>query len=602
MQQGALRGQSADKGTTPNWNQMGLGGYGTRMKPRPIFTQAKPLLLLGFRVLAVVALMALLPGCPPPATPPVGPLALFSATPLSGDAPLEVTFSDESNPGSSAITFRRWDFGDGTVSTEENPVHIYEEEGDYTVTLTIATVAGVDRRTRAAYIQVDGETAPRANFTSDKRAGNAPLSVDFSDRSAAGTSEIISWAWDFGDGNTSTEEDPTHIYTTIGVFDVSLTIETAVGEDTETKGAFIVVHSEDLAFGGPAADRAFGLASTADGRHVLAGDTESPEDGSRDIYLVITDAFGNAGTEKRFGGEDDESAAALIPAGDGGFFIAGTVDLDAGGSDAVLVRTDASGNRLWSTTYGGLGDERALAIAPAIDGGALLAGLSAEDEIAGTLAWATRVDADGRVRWTRTFGGGSFTGAVARGSGFVLCGNAASGLDARAIKIDAQGGILWDTPLGGDGVQEASAIAAQAEGYVVVGANTTGDAPSDAWAVIVGEDGTPGWSQVLGGDFADRANAAAVAEDGTIALAGSTRKTATTLDDAYVATLTPLGDVAWEKSFGGNLFADRAHALLADDDGGYSVAGSTESFGLSGTNMYLLKVNADGEQQPFPLD
>lgn len=569
----------------------------------PQFTQKTRnlLVLTGFRVALLAVVLGLLPGCPPPTTTPVGPLALFSASPTSGDAPLEVTFTDETNPGSGPVTFRRWDFGDGTISTEENPVHIYEEEGDYTVTLTVATVAGVDRRTRVDFISVAGETAPRANFTVDKREGIAPLAVTFGDRSAAGTSEITSWAWDFGDGTTSTEEDPKHTYTKVGIFEVSLTIETEVGEDTETKGAYIVVRGKDLAFGGTAADRAFGLAITADGRFVLAGDTESPEDGSRDIYLVLTDEFGNLGSEKLFGGEDDESASALIPAGDGGYFIAGTVELDAGGSDALLVRTDASGNRLWSTTYGGPGDERANAIAPAIDGGALIVGLTAEDEIAGTLAWATRVDADGRVRWTRTYGGGNLTGVAARGSGFVVCGNAANGQDGRALKLDAQGEIVWDTPLGGEGTQEATSISAfAAGGYAVAGASTAADSPSDAWVVLVSEAGTPGTSQTLGGDLADRANAVATTEDGGVAIAGTTRKKAGDLDDAYLALLSPLGEIAWEKTFGGTK-ADRANALLADEDGGFTFAGSTESFGAPGTNMYLVKTNALGIQQSFPL-
>lgn len=585
-----------------DWNQGGHRGYGISMMQQLPQSMSKVLVLAGFRVLAGALVLGLMPGCPPPSETPAGPLALFSATPTSGDLPLEVTFTDESNPGSGLVTLRRWDFGDGTVSTDENPTHTYTKAGKFSVTLTIATVVGVDHRTRNDYIVVKDKTAPRANFTVDKREGIAPLAVTFGDRSAAGSSEITSWAWDFGDGESSTEQNPKHTYSKIGVFAVSLTVESAVGEDTETKGAYVVVRGEDLAFGGPAADRAFGLAETEDGRYVLAGDTESPEDGSRDVYLVFTDTFGNLGSERRFGGEDDESASGLVPAGDGGYFIAGTVELGGGGSDALLIRTDASGNRLWSNTYGGPGDERAAAIAPAIDGGAVLAGLTAEDELAGTMAWATRVDADGRVRWTRTYGGGNFTGVVARGSGFVLCGNTADGLDGRAVKLDAQGEIVWDTVLGGDGLQEARALAAfDGGGYVVAGASTPDSGASDAWAVVVDEDGTPGWSRTVGGTFADRANAVATTALGGVALAGSTRDAAASLDDAYLVSLTPLGEVDWEESFGGAM-ADRAHALIADEDGGFSLAGSTESFGAAGTNMYLVKTDTDGAQLGFPLE
>ena len=80
--------------------------------------------------------------------------------------------------------------------------------------------------------------APVANFTADTVKGMAPLSVNFSDQS---TGSITSWAWNFGDGGSSTEQDPNYTYSSSGTYAVSLTVEGPGGSDTETKTDYITV-------------------------------------------------------------------------------------------------------------------------------------------------------------------------------------------------------------------------------------------------------------------------------------------------------------------------------------------------------------------------
>ena len=93
--------------------------------------------------------MLLLAGCPV-----TGPVAAFSATPLAGDAPVTVAFTDESVVPSGASANYRWNFGDGTESTEASPSHTYEATGEYTVTLTVTTGNGSDLERKAGYITV----------------------------------------------------------------------------------------------------------------------------------------------------------------------------------------------------------------------------------------------------------------------------------------------------------------------------------------------------------------------------------------------------------------------------------------------------------------
>ncbi|MCQ1535147.1 PKD domain-containing protein [Methanosarcina sp. KYL-1] len=164
------------------------------------------------------------------------PEAEFSADKTSGQAPLGVSFTDKST---GAPTAWKWEFGDGYTSTRQNPTHTYEKAGSYTVKLTASNPAGTDTETKYGYITVE-ETAGllKADFSANRRYGNAPLTVLFSDKS---TGDPTAWKWDFGDGYTSTRKMPYHIYKNAGSYTVKLTVSSAEGTDVETKYAYITV-------------------------------------------------------------------------------------------------------------------------------------------------------------------------------------------------------------------------------------------------------------------------------------------------------------------------------------------------------------------------
>jgi PKD repeat protein len=162
------------------------------------------------------------------------PVADFTANPRSGAAPLMVAFTDTST---GKITSWNWDFGDGGSSTVQNPTHTYTTPGTYTVTLTVSGPGGSDTETKMGYITVS-HAPPQADFTATPRSGVVPLTVQFTS-TASGT--VTTYAWDFGDGGSSTVQNPTHTYTTPGTYTVTLTVSGPGGSDTETKTAFIIV-------------------------------------------------------------------------------------------------------------------------------------------------------------------------------------------------------------------------------------------------------------------------------------------------------------------------------------------------------------------------
>ncbi|MEW6073616.1 MAG: PKD domain-containing protein [Planctomycetota bacterium] len=165
-------------------------------------------------------------------------VAWFGATPLTGNAPLAVSFADASMGVD--LDAWSWDFGDGTTSSLQNPSHVYTNPGTYSVRLDVDGLSGFDRATRANLIVV-AEGALTADFDGSPRTGSAPLAVAFVDLSAG---DPVSWAWDFGDGATSTLPNPAHTYLADGSYTVSLTVTNAAEDSaSRVRPDFVVVET-----------------------------------------------------------------------------------------------------------------------------------------------------------------------------------------------------------------------------------------------------------------------------------------------------------------------------------------------------------------------
>lgn len=141
------------------------------------------------------------------------PVANFSATPTSVCAFAPTQFTDLST-GNPDEWF--WDFGDGSTSNQRNPIHTYQTAGTFAVTLTAYNNRCTNTITRTAYITV---LPPVAQFTSTVSCSISKQRVQFTDQSVGATS----WLWNFGDGNTSTLQNPLHNYAALGTYTVTLT-------------------------------------------------------------------------------------------------------------------------------------------------------------------------------------------------------------------------------------------------------------------------------------------------------------------------------------------------------------------------------------------
>ncbi len=202
-------------------------------------------------------------------TPSTTPGVVIGAYPREGRPPVRVRFSDLTL---SDRTGWFWEFGDGMFSEEENPLHTYAEEGEYTVKLTVQTGSGTSSAEKNRYIIIRPDLPPppeptavptraptpsvtpaptvqptvtptttgpvRAEFTASPRSGPMPLEVTFSGSSTGSPSR---WSWAFGDGTFSDEKTPVHSYSEPGEYPVRLTVQGGGGTSTVEKAAYILV-------------------------------------------------------------------------------------------------------------------------------------------------------------------------------------------------------------------------------------------------------------------------------------------------------------------------------------------------------------------------
>ncbi|MGR3320191.1 MAG: PKD domain-containing protein [Candidatus Anammoxibacter sp.] len=163
------------------------------------------------------------------------PRAEFSASPLTGFPPLKVQFTDASTGD---VANWSWNFGDGVISGLQNPGHEYLNPGFYNVKLIVSNESGAGLENKINLITILEGEGPTAAFLAEPLTGNAPFTVHFFDTSSG---EIANHTWEFGDGDTSSEQSPVHKYETTGSFNVKLTVSGKNGTGSENKTGLIEV-------------------------------------------------------------------------------------------------------------------------------------------------------------------------------------------------------------------------------------------------------------------------------------------------------------------------------------------------------------------------
>ena len=315
------------------------------------------------------------------------------------------------------------------------------------------------------------------------------------------------------------------------------------------------------------------------------------------------------------GGPGDEFAHAVALSRDGGFVIAGeTRSYGAGSQDAWLIKLDANGDEVWSRTYGGPESDIAYAVQRTPDGGYVLAGET--HSFGGATAsrsnfWIIKTDADGRQEWQRSYDSSEGLGSDApstsdaalavrqtRDGGYILAGSStdASGSSIRLLRTGPRGEKLWSGDAGGPPGALAYDIAETSEGgFVVAGNSSSEGSGGDALLIKTNADGAQEWTRTFGGGHNDEARSLTLTSDGGYALGGFTWSQGAGLSDFWLVKASPTGDEEWQRSFGG-VPRDAGHSLVQTADGGFALAGWSESFS-GGDRFWIIKTDSAGGLQ-----
>lgn len=162
------------------------------------------------------------------------PVANFSANVTSGCSPLAVYFADQST--GSPVSWN-WDFGNGQLSNIKDPVIIFAP-GSYSVTLVVRNANGINSITKTNFITVN--QSPTVDFSAVQTLACLPAAIQFNDASVPNAGTINKWEWDFGDGGTSSLQNPLHTYTTAGYYSIYLKVTSSTGcSNANSKARYI---------------------------------------------------------------------------------------------------------------------------------------------------------------------------------------------------------------------------------------------------------------------------------------------------------------------------------------------------------------------------
>lgn len=308
---------------------------------------------------------------------------------------------------------------------------------------------------------------------------------------------------------------------------------------------------------------------------------------------------------KIFGGGLYEFGRCVQQTTDGGYIVVGdTYSFGTGNFDVWLIKTDSEGDTLWTETYGGTGEERGFFVDQTTDGGYIITGMTSSYGSGGFDIWLIRTDGDGNLQWEKTFGGSFWDWGTSvqqtTDGGYIVTGmTEPSGMgdwDAFLLKTDSSGEYEWLQIFGAENYDNGMSVRQTSDGGYIVLADTYsyGAGSSDFWLIKTNSSGDSLWTKTFGGTGTERSHSVRQTADGGYILAGDTRSYGAGDYDVWLIKTDDDGNTVWSKTFGG-AEEDCGCSVQQINDGGYIVAGYTESFGAGNFDVWLIRTDDDGD-------
>ncbi|MEE8371456.1 MAG: hypothetical protein V3R73_04845, partial [Sphingomonadales bacterium] len=352
--------------------------------------------------------------------------------------------------------------------------------------------------------------------------------------------------------------------------------------------------------GGPKYDFAHSIAPSGDGGFVVAGQIELESANRYEAWVFRLDAGGGVLWQKTFGGPAYDIANSVTATADGGFVVAGhTYSKGAGAGDLWVFKLDGGGKLLWEKTFGGAGTEDASQIIALSDGGFAVAGYTNSQPEGSGNSWVLRLDSKGGLLWEKYFEGASadpVRSIVATGDGgFALAGytrsKGAGGYDFRVLRLDRLGGLLWDKTFGGTEHDYAFAIAAAADGGFAVAGQTAskGAGLNDVWVLKLDASGELLWEKTFGRADVEEAKSIVAMADGGFLVAAQALREERSGFDLWLLRLDSAGELIWEENYGGP-GPELIYQIIALADGSFALAAATVEGGAGKYDAWIVKL------------
>jgi hypothetical protein len=357
-------------------------------------------------------------------------------------------------------------------------------------------------------------------------------------------------------------------------------------------------------YGGSDWDWGYSVQQTSDGGYIIAGETQSFGAGGCDVYLIKTDASGDSIWTRTYGSSNWEHGRSVQQTSDEGYIIAGwTYPFGAGDVDVYLIKTDASGDTIWTRTYGGSDADVARSVQQTSDGGYIIAGLTNSFGAGNDDVYLIKTDASGDTIWTRTYGGsgddeGNSVCETSDG-GYIIAGKTesfgAGRNDVYLIKTDVSGDTIWTRTYGGSDWDWGYSVQQTSDGgYIIAGWTYPFGAGSwDVYLIKTDASGDTIWTRTYGGSDWEYGYSVQQTSDGGYIIAGLTCSFGAGWTDVYLIKTDASGDTIWTRTYGCSK-ADEGHSVQQTSDGGYIITGKTWSFDDGPGDVYLIKTDADG--------
>jgi PKD repeat protein len=486
--------------------------------------------------------------------------------------------------------------------------------------------------------------AVTSKFTHDKVGVvcDSPCIVKFINQSVGAKN----YRWEFGDGGTSTEMNPTYIFKKAGKWEVKLT---ALNENNCNGVSMESVTIKTVAADVPVPDFTFSFSNSnafapvsvifsnssqnaISYRWSFGDNTGTSTEISPTYKFNVADAFtvkleatNGAGVTKSItkvvtiktrtfiktqGQSGNDIGRYIRQTKDNGYILCGTANFYDIGSDIYISKINIDSSLAWEQNFknssfganSNIGFSNGYSVIERTNGEYTLVGSISSGQFDKIGIYLGFFDFEGRVINEVILGKTGDVALFAQGTsdgGLIICGkttnNTIGQSDVYLIKTNGLGVLSWSKNFGGLTYEEGASVQQTIDGgYIIAGAtNSKGAGGYDVYLIKTNASGNLMWDKTFGGLTYDAAKSVQQTTDGGYIITGTTNSKGAGENDVYIIKTNANGSLLWEKTFGGTK-DDQGNAVYQAMDGSYIICGSTNSKGVGDYDVYLIKIDSNG--------